>query len=131
MEFLEVVENIRRETESVDRFVEMLDGRDASPAALAEHQGERFGSNLSARLRTRRDRDPQYMRTLALFAQTLAEARRGQRTAIRMIEEAMGTSDFPLLFGDILDRQMLANYREWPRVYNAFMRVATVPDFRP
>jgi hypothetical protein len=29
-------------------------------------------------------------------------------------QEALSTSDFPILFGDILDRQTLARYREWP-----------------
>lgn len=44
--------------------------------------------------------------------------------------ETMTTSDFPLLFGDTLDRQMLGQYQEWPLTWPAIARRATVRDFR-
>lgn len=44
--------------------------------------------------------------------------------------EAMNTNDFPLLFGDILDRQLLGNYIETPAVWMNFCRRGIVPDFR-
>ncbi len=47
-----------------------------------------------------------------------------------LIREALTTSDFPLLFGDVLDRQVLANYKATEPVWRKFCRVGTVPDFR-
>jgi hypothetical protein len=52
------------------------------------------------------------------------------RLPISRLQEALTTSDFPLLFGDILDRQVLAAYREWPSVWTAIARRAVVSDFR-
>lgn len=131
MEFLETLENVRREAEAVARDTEITEAKNAGPQWLAEHQGERFGDNLSARNKLRRDNDASYMLALGKFAKLLNEARGGSRLARYALSEAMTTSDFPYLFGDVLDRQMLGNYREWPRVYPNFMRVArNVPDFR-
>ncbi len=47
-----------------------------------------------------------------------------------LIREALTTSDFPLLFGDTLDRQLLANYRAGPAVWKAFTKMSTNRDFR-
>lgn len=46
------------------------------------------------------------------------------------LQEAMSTSDFPLLFGDVIDRQVLAAYTEWPTTYRTIAKIGTVPDFR-
>jgi hypothetical protein len=42
----------------------------------------------------------------------------------------MTTSDFPLLFSDLIDRQMLAGYRETPATWQAYVKRAVVRDFR-
>ncbi len=47
-----------------------------------------------------------------------------------LIREALTTSDFPLLFGDVLQRQMLANYAVAPAVWKAFTKLSTNKDFR-
>lgn len=47
-----------------------------------------------------------------------------------LIREALTTSDFPLLFGDILDRQLLAAYKGTPNVMESVVRTASVRDFR-
>jgi voltage-gated potassium channel Kch len=47
-----------------------------------------------------------------------------------VLREAMTTSDFPYLFGDVLDRQVLANYREWPSIWRMYAKAALVTDFR-
>ncbi len=47
-----------------------------------------------------------------------------------LIKEALTTSDFPLLFGDTLDRQLLANYKAAPAVWKAFTKMSTNRDFR-
>ena len=47
-----------------------------------------------------------------------------------LVTEAMTTSDFPLLFGDALDRQVLASYKATDPVWKKFTKLTTVPDFR-
>jgi len=47
------------------------------------------------------------------------------------IKEALTTSDFPLLFGDVLDRQVLASYKAVDPVWKAFVRMGTVPRIYP
>lgn len=47
-----------------------------------------------------------------------------------LIREALTTSDFPLLFGDVLDRQVLAAYKAVDPVWKAFTKMSTVKDFK-
>ncbi len=47
-----------------------------------------------------------------------------------LIREALTTSDFPLLFGDVLDRQVLASYKAVDPVWKAFVKMSTVRDFK-
>jgi len=44
--------------------------------------------------------------------------------------EALSISDFPNLFGDIIDRAVLANYRETPYTWNMIANATEVADFR-
>ena len=46
------------------------------------------------------------------------------------LREAMGTADFPLLFGDVLDRQLIAAYKSTPQVMKQLCKVGTLRDFR-
>ncbi len=103
--FAETVESIRAEEASVRT---LFDG--------------------DTRLRDRR-RDPQYMAQLAEAAAFIADVTDGRRPLYHL-REAMSTSDFPLLFADVLDRQLLASYRETPSVWQNFVRRSTVTDFR-
>ena len=48
-----------------------------------------------------------------------------------LIREALTTSDFPYLFGEVLDRQVLNAYKGVDPVWNAFTKMSTVKDFRP
>jgi len=105
--FLEAIENIRAEEASVQRLFSPADG-----------QGIRSFHKTQ-----------QYMSRLAEAAQFMADVFEGRRPAYHL-QEAMTTSDFPYLFGDILDRQLLANYRETPAVYQNYCKTATVRDFR-
>ena len=70
-----------------------------------------------------------YQSKLVETAQFVADILEGRRP-VHHLREAMTTSDFPLLFGDVLDRQVLANYREWPSVWATYCNRSTVPDFR-
>ena len=48
-----------------------------------------------------------------------------------LLREALTTSDFPYLFGDVLDRQVLASYKAVDPVWKAFVRMGTVPRIFP
>ena len=107
-EFLEVVESIRQEEASVSRIFRG-EGRSSASA--------------------RGSRDPQYLSKLAEAATFLSEIYNGTRK-IWQLQEALTTSDFPILFGDIIDRQILANYTEAPYSWRQYCRRAVVADFR-
>jgi len=63
---------------------------------------------------------------LALYSRVLA----GDRWAALTFQEALTTSDFPLLFGDILDRALLGAYQEAPYTWNMIAKAGSVADFR-
>lgn len=53
------------------------------------------------------------------------------RRPMWQLQEALSTSDFQHLFGDVLQRQLLPTYQEWTPTWSAVARRSTVPDFRP
>lgn len=106
MDFLETIETIRAEEASVQRLF----------------RGDGTGVRHARR-------SPEYMGLLAEAATLVADVCAG-RKPMRYLSEAMSTSDFPQLFGDVLDRQLLANYRETPITWPAYIKRSTVPDFR-
>jgi hypothetical protein len=48
-----------------------------------------------------------------------------------LMQEAITTTDFPYLFGQIIDRQLLANYKAWVADWRSYVKVAPggIPDF--
>lgn len=78
----------------------------------------------------RRNEDAAYQKKF-LSALDLYEAvLSGNREAgFRFIRE-MNTSDFSFVFGDIIDRQMLAAYLQQPVQWTAIAKAGTVSDFR-
>lgn len=107
-QFREIVEAVRQESASVQN----LFNRQADGVAV---RGRR--------------RSPQYLAQLAEAATFLGQVIDGKRP-MHQLQEAMSTSDFPNLYGDILDRQLLANYRETPSPWRRYIKTATVRDFR-
>lgn len=106
MDMLDLIETIRAEEASVQRL---------------------FGKEgVGAR---HRQRGPLYMQKLAEAAKLIAAVYSGKR-AIHYLKEAMTTSDFPYLFGDIIDRQVLAAYREWTTTWQNYVKRGRVRDFR-
>lgn len=107
MEFLETLQRLR--------------AHDASAATLfaGEGRGVRSMSRTS----------PEYLSAVAECADLLADVIEGRRPTWQL-QEAMTTSDFPLLFGDVLDRSTLAAYREWQPTWPAIAQRRTVRDFR-
>lgn len=104
MELLELIDNIKAE----EAYTSL------------RNEGQRVRS---------RPGDPRYMQALAEAAQLLADVVKGKRPGYRL-QEAMTTDDFPLLFADILDRQMLPAYDDAPVTWPQYVRRGTVPDFR-
>ena len=105
-EFLEVIDNIRAEEATIQR----LFGGDGRQVRLIKHT-------------------QMYKRSLAEAARLVADVHQGRRP-LHYLKEAMTTSDFPYLFGDILDRQLLASYREAPVVWQNYVHQGRVRDFR-
>jgi len=106
METLEILESIRAEEASVARLFG------------SEGQGVRHGT-----------KSPEYMKKLVEAAEFVAEIMSGKRPAYQL-REVMTTSDFPYLFGDVLDRALLAAYREAPATYRNYVKTPSVRDFR-
>jgi len=107
-EFLDLLETVKAEEASVQRVFNSSDGRG---------------------IRSMRKEDPRYLRSLAEATKLVADVTTG-RAPMHRLQEAMSTSDFPLLFGDIIDRSMLGKYNEWPAVWPKFAKRGSVRDFR-
>lgn len=105
MEFLQLMESIR--------------AGENHRAGLLNEPGQRAGQR----------RGPGYDTALKEAADMLARVFKGTLPTWRL-SEAMGTADFPYLFGDILDRQIYGNYAATPNTWSNWCRKATVSDFR-
>lgn len=105
--FSEVIESIELESQSIEQM---------------------FGMNQARRLAAIR-RTPTYMAKLAEAANLVSAVYDG-RKHIRVFQEAMSTSDFPIMFGDIISRASLARYMEWPVTWPAVAKKVLVRDFR-
>ena len=76
-------------------------------------------------------RGPDYARRLKETIDILTNARGlAPHRARYLLQEAITTSDFPLLFGDVIDRQVLAQYKAVDPVWKLFSKQSTNNDFR-
>ena len=76
-------------------------------------------------------RAPSYFLQEALSPRTPAVCAAINRNYPGLFREAMTSSDFPYLTGDVIDRMMLANYRDFPAAWRQFCKVnANLRDFR-
>lgn len=105
-------------------LVESMDAERASVRSLFQGEGTSVRS-----IGTRREQDAQYRVRLRETARFMADIYSGKRP-LHQLKEALTTADFPLLFGDVIDRQLLANYREIPATYRQYCKRGTVADFR-
>ena len=105
--FNEVIENIKAEEASIEK----LFGGDGVGVRSIKKKAE-------------------YHKQLIEATKVMEKVYSGSRRGMTMFLEAMTTSDFPLLFGDILDRQLLANYMETPSVFRNYTKISQVSDFR-
>ncbi len=81
------------------------------------------------RLESAQGGSPEYQRKLLEAATFYGQVLRGQRP-FHQFEEALSTGDFPLLFADIIDREMLADYVATDKSWPLWAKRGTVPDFR-
>ena len=119
IELMETLDGIR--AEEARRFGETIRDVDASPAALFGDAGRSLRPGRNTR---------NYRQRLAEAAKLLGNVLAG-RVPSHRLREAMTTSDFPQLFGDILERQILGNYAETAHIWNRIARRSTMRDFRP
>jgi hypothetical protein len=107
-EFLNLLETIRGEEASIQKLF----------------GGE--GKNVS---QMPKGKSPEYLKKLAETVQFMNDIFTGRRPS-HQLREALSTSDFPMLFGDVIDRQVLANYYAEPGCWPSYCHRSTVPDFR-
>jgi hypothetical protein len=89
------------------------------------------GVSVSGRARARRNGPtPAYQRAFVEALDLYTRVIKGSKRAALDFGEAMTTSDFQLLFGDIIDRQMLAAYQQMPVNWSRLARRGRVRDFR-
>ncbi len=97
-------------------------------AAGNDHIYATEGTNVSRRDRRRATRE--YRQRLGNLARIYHATMEGDRRATLAFQEAMSRADFSYLFGDIIDRQLLAAYQtravQWP----AYAKRGRVRDFR-
>src|SRR3990172_3856763 len=110
----------------MDQFLDLIESIRAEEATA-----ERIFAGEGTGIRSGVKKDQTYLSRLALFAEVFADAMsHGSNRAVYLLREAMSASDFPLMFADVIDRSMLANYREWPASYQNFAARKVVRDFR-
>lgn len=76
-----------------------------------------------------RMRNPRWLSKLNECASFLRAVKAGQVSDHKM-QEILSTSDFPLLFGDILDTRLLNQYATTPNVWSRYAQRGVVSDFR-
>jgi hypothetical protein len=72
-----------------------------------------------------------YESRLQEAARIITRGFNGSKRDLLNLQEAMSIGDFPNLFGDVIDRAVLANYTETPYTWNLIAHEAEVNDFRP
>lgn len=107
MEILQLLESIKTEQASVARI---------------------FGSE-GRQVRGLAARIKDYPKKLEATVHFMSDIYSGRRP-MWQLKEALSTDDFPLLFGDTIDRMMLAKYGTIPPTWESWLKRSTVRDFR-
>jgi hypothetical protein len=93
-------------------------------------EGGRYDGNEAGYAAVRAQQSAAYRRNFLEAARLYDRVLRGDRWAMLKFQEALTTSDFPKLFGDIIDRQVLSAYQETPYSWSAYVKRGTIQDFR-
>lgn len=78
---------------------------------------------------SRRNENAAYVARVTEAAEFVADVIAGKRPSY-LLQEALSTSDFPLLMGDVLDRQLLGNYASYQPTWMNYCKRGRVRDFR-
>lgn len=115
-----------------DLNLEALVGRDFTVGAGATVQTfDDVYADLDASIAMRESwrNDPHYKARLHRFLKMLKQVQEGKIRS-HQLQEVLTTSDFPVLFGDVLDRRLLAQYQAATTSWQSYAARGTVPDFR-
>ncbi len=91
---------------------------------------DRIFAGEGRRVTRRRHEDPRYQRDLSETLRLYDSVLSGSRRAALDFQESMSRSDFQYLFGDVIDRQLLAAYATMPVRWDMVARRGRVRDFR-
>lgn len=113
-------------TEADGTFAGMMGTSEVTEADALKAPGAGVGYG-NAQYRGSRE---QYKRDFDVARRLVESAMMGNRWSVLKLQEALTTSDFGVLFGDVLDRSVLANYAECPYSWSTYCKRATISDFR-
>jgi hypothetical protein len=121
-----------REGQDPRRFAAVDMVPDSSGAFSASDREPGYGrvSNYTRAVVAQRGRR-YYESRMAEAASIIFRGFNGSKRDLLNLQEAMSISDFPNLFGDVIDRAVLANYLETPYTWNLIANQSEVNDFRP
>ena len=112
-DFLEVIEEVKRDCSNLNSdFEKNSYNPRESKSRLAKHKGT-----------------AKYKEGLRKAVDFLESIKRGRKPTWQF-KEAMTTSDFPLYFGDVMDRSVIAEYQAAETNWRQISQVGTVGDFR-
>lgn len=120
MDLMTKLKAIGSEVKALRESMTIVDPRNTNTDLTALESGDR---------QIRAPKGISHQRKVAEAAKLFADIYAGRRPAWHL-REAMTTSDFPYLFGDVLHRQLLGNYMPYPVTYPKYFRVVTANDFR-
>lgn len=90
------------------------------------------GDKLESSLGDVRKRIPNFNQKLLKFIHLIAnESGMSQHKRTYLMKEAETTSDFPFLFGTVLERQLYAKYKAATPDWRNYIKTGTQNDFRP
>ena len=109
-------------------LIEQIDAREAISGEVWTRDDPQINRAISSTI-ARRRRNRHYERAFMEAVRLIDRVREGSLPD-HWLREAMSTNDFATLFGDVLDRQMLGVYAEYPTTWRNYIRTGTVRDFR-
>lgn len=109
-------------------LLDTIDARDTYNPVVYTRDDPEYRTSVSTFRRNNRQ-NARFSRAVHEAARLIDDVRAGRRSDF-VLREAMTTSDFPLLFGDVIDRVMLGNYAEWQPTWQNIVRPGTARDFR-
>lgn len=119
MDFLTKLASVKAEAAKIRESMTIVDPRTAD-LDIRPERGERA---------IRRGTGAAYERKVIECTRLIADVIMGRRPEWHL-KEAMSTSDFPNLMGDVMYRMMLGNYIAYPVTYPSWTRAVSVKDFR-